>query len=217
MLFNFFRKPARDQYVIKELPMPENQGLLLDKLDILTAAVSKDGFNPNEVHHKALDNLVNVNSLFTIAVFLGLSVASRNQQPLEDRSECAADPGVAKRLVIYEVVSFGCFLLSSLVAKSIKAYLYVFTNAHFGKGSILRYLRALTFMVAVLASITGVLFLTLSMVHVVQIKIGKLSCGSSHALTAVVSLCVLVVIGLLIYLPSMVFVMVYCIRKTGKS
>ncbi|KAJ8748162.1 hypothetical protein K2173_000570 [Erythroxylum novogranatense] len=210
-------KPTRDQYIIKDLPMQENQDPLLARLDKLIAAVSKDGFNANEVHNKALNNLVNVNSLFTIAVFLGLSVASRNQQPLEDRSECAANPGVAKRLVVYEVVSFGCFLLSSLVAKSIKAYLYVFSNAYFGKGSIMTYLRAQMFMVAVLASITGVLFLTLSMVHVVEIKIGKLSCGSSHALTAVLSLCVLVVIGLVIYLPSMVFVMVYCIRKTGKS
>ncbi|GAY51643.1 hypothetical protein CUMW_135760 [Citrus unshiu] len=56
-----------------------------------------------DVHSKALDDLVNVNSLFTIAVFIGLSFASPKQHSLENRPECDADPVVAKTLVTYEI------------------------------------------------------------------------------------------------------------------
>ena len=57
-----------------------------------------------EAHIKTLDDLVNVNSLFTLAVFLGLSQASPGAIRLENREECNAGPGVAKMLVLYEVV-----------------------------------------------------------------------------------------------------------------
>ena len=60
-----------------------------------------------------------MNSLFTLAVFVGLSQASPSIRSLENRDECDAGPGLAKMLVLYEVVAFACFLLSSgLVAKS---------------------------------------------------------------------------------------------------
>ncbi|KAF2284668.1 hypothetical protein GH714_028998 [Hevea brasiliensis] len=74
----------------------------------------------NEVQLSALDDLVSVNSLFTIAIFLGLSFASPTQQSLDNRPQCAPDVKMEKWLVVYEVVSFACFLLSSLVAKSLK-------------------------------------------------------------------------------------------------
>ena len=76
-----------------------------------------------EAHIKTLDDLVSVNSLFTLAVFVGLSQASPGAISLENRQECNAGPGVAKMLVLYEVVAFACFLLSSLVAKVIKLLL----------------------------------------------------------------------------------------------
>ncbi|KAL3573110.1 hypothetical protein D5086_027014 [Populus alba] len=78
-----------------------------------------------EIYQKALDDLVNVNSLFTIAVFVGLSLAHPGEHSLEDRTECDADPDVAKRLVVFEVISFAFFLLSSLVAKTLKVHLNV--------------------------------------------------------------------------------------------
>lgn len=82
---------------------------------------AKSKLNDNiEVYQKALDDIVNVNSLFTIAVFIGLSYAAPNQHSLEVRPQCGFDPNVARNLVVFEVVSFACFLLSSLVAKSLK-------------------------------------------------------------------------------------------------
>ncbi|KAJ6973590.1 hypothetical protein NC653_033812 [Populus alba x Populus x berolinensis] len=134
---------------------------ILEKLDQLIGVAKKAEVNDKEIFKKALDDLVNVNSLFTIAVFVGLSVASRNQYSLENRRECDAGPEVAKRLVVFEVISFACFLLSSLIAKSLK------------------------------------------------IKVGKLSCGSYYTVTAVATLSVIVFIGVLIYLPSMLFTIFY--------
>ncbi|CAI0473845.1 unnamed protein product, partial [Linum tenue] len=71
-----------------------------------------------DIHQKALDDLVNVNSLFTIAIFVGLSLAHSEERSLEDQAECDADPYRPKRLVVSEVVSFAYFLLSNLVAKT---------------------------------------------------------------------------------------------------
>ncbi|KAL1830253.1 hypothetical protein ACET3Z_008665 [Daucus carota] len=47
-----------------------------------------------EAHIKTLDDLVSVNSLFTLAVFVGLSQASPGAISLENRQECNAGPGI---------------------------------------------------------------------------------------------------------------------------
>ena len=52
------------------------------------------------------------------------------------------------------------------------------------------------------ASLLGIVFLTLSMVNVIQIRLGKLSCGSVDAIQAAAALCAIVLIALAIYLPS---------------
>ncbi|TQE12308.1 hypothetical protein C1H46_001961 [Malus baccata] len=72
------------------------------------------------VHVTALDGLVNVNSLFSIAVFVGLSLATPGQRSLENRTSCDAGIDVAKKLLVFEVVSFSFFLFSSLVAQGLK-------------------------------------------------------------------------------------------------
>ncbi|KAJ6401573.1 hypothetical protein OIU84_016885 [Salix udensis] len=55
------------------------------------------------------------------------------------------------------------------------------------------------------------------MADVVQIKVGKLSCGSYYAVTAVATLSVIVFIGLLIYLPSMLFTIYYVMFRIPKQ
>ncbi|CBI24030.3 unnamed protein product, partial [Vitis vinifera] len=51
----------------------------------------------------ALDGLVNVNSLSTIAVFVGLSLTTPNQFSHENRAVCDAEIDVAKWLLVFEV------------------------------------------------------------------------------------------------------------------
>lgn len=79
-----------------------------------------------------------------------------------------------------------------------------------------RFLMALS----ILSSIIGIWFLTLSMVNVMQIKIGKLTCGSTYALGAVIPLFVVVLASQVIYAPSMmygVFVTAYDISDEDKQ
>lgn len=159
-------------------------------------------FDRKDAHIKSLDDLVNVNSLFTLAVFVGLSQASPGIRSLENRHECDAGPSVAKLLVLYEVVAFACFLLSSLVAKVLKLHLsmdcprYSFVTSRFD-------LKDFMLIVAAVASVSGIVFLMLSVVNVVQIRIGLYSCGSAEARTAIWALCTIVTIALVIYVVSM--------------
>ena len=169
-----------------------------------------------EIHLKALDDLVNVNSLFTIAVFVGLSYAHPGQlASLDNRSECNVDSDTAKRLVVYEVVSFSLFLLSSLVAKMLKVHFFIHRKYYFGKNDndtatnsrgkniFWPCYRRVMLLLSACGSILGCVFLTLSMVHVIQIRVGKLSCGCQYTVLAVAPLVTIVGIALCIYTCTM--------------
>ncbi|XP_058006493.1 uncharacterized protein LOC131181646 isoform X2 [Hevea brasiliensis] len=176
-----------------------------------------------EVQLRALDDLVSVNSLFTIAIFLGLSFASPTQQSLDNRPQCAPDVKMEKRLVVYEVVSFACFLLSSLVAKSLKVFISFHRNkndldiSNTHQYQVIKPSRGFMILLSVLASTVGVVFLTLSMVDVVQIKIGKMSCGIHETQAAVISLSTIVTLALFIYLPSTVITISRCMYKSSRT
>lgn len=158
------------------------------------------GENIKEAHFKALDDLVSVNNLFTMAVFVGLSMATRDQKSLETQEVCQADIGYAKMLLLYEVVAFACFLLSSLVAKVVKLHLTIdgdyFLSKHFD-------MKDFMLIIAASSSVAGIVFLTLSVVNIIQIRIGLLSCGSKVAWQAVCGLSAIVGVGLIIYVISM--------------
>lgn len=159
-------------------------------------------FDRNDAHLRTLDDLVNVNSLFTLAVFVGLSQAAPGVRSLENRDDCNAGPGVGKMLVLYEVVAFACFLLSSLVAKVLKLHLsldglkYDFVRKGFD-------LKDLMLITTACASVSGIILLTLSVVNIIQIRIGLYSCGSAESRRAIWALCSIVSIALVIYVVSM--------------
>lgn len=155
-----------------------------------------------EIHQKALDDLVNVNSLFTIAVFVGLSLAHPGEHSLENRAECDADSVLAKRLVVNEVLSFAFFLLSSLVAKTLKVHLNIYREKDFRKTKF-KVIRGGMLLMSAWGSILGCVFLTVSMVDVIQIRVGKISCGSEYAFRAAGSLVAIVTLALSIYVPFM--------------
>ncbi|XP_048232251.1 uncharacterized protein LOC125370507 [Ricinus communis] len=173
-----------------------------------TSASSSSSASTTSVHVTALDGLVNVNSLFTIAVFVGLSLTTPGQRSLENRSACDADIDVAKKLLVFEVVSFSFFLFSSLVAQGLKLAINLLNSkdvdeafkAHIN-------LKVLRFgmMGSAIGSVMGCIFLVLSMVNVIEIRLGMLSCGSKNAVHAVTSLVLLVSSALLIYISTAVY------------
>ncbi|KAG6481627.1 uncharacterized protein LOC122014991 [Zingiber officinale] len=166
------------------------------------------GGTTTSIHVTALDGLVNVNSLFTVAVFVGLSIASPGQRSLEGRSEC--DPGldVARNLLIFEVVSFSFFLFSSLVAQGLKLAINLLNSndideafrAHISA-------RVLRFgmLASAVGSVLGCIFLVLSMVQVIQIRLGLLSCGSQSAVRSVAVLVTLVSTALAVYIATIFY------------
>ncbi|GMI98612.1 hypothetical protein HRI_003530500 [Hibiscus trionum] len=172
--------------------------------------------NVREIHQKALDDLVNVNSLFTLAVFVGLSLARQGERSLENRSECDADVGNAKRLVVNEVVSFACFLLSSLVAKALKIHVSICQEADF-KNRRNQLVRLSMLLLSVWSSVFGCIFLTVSMVDVIQIKVGRLSCRSVYAWRATGALIAIVLLALAIYVPFMMNAIITSIRNVQKK
>lgn len=159
-------------------------------------------FNSKDAHIKTLDDLVSVNSLFTLAVFVGLSQAAPGTRSLDGRDECDAPPSVAKMLVLYEVVAFACFLLSSLVAKVLKLHLsldggnYDFISKRFD-------MKDFMLIVTGAASVSGIVLLTLSVINIVQIRIGLYSCGSAESRQAIWALCLIVGMALVVYVVSM--------------
>lgn len=156
----------------------------------------------------ALDGLVNVNSLFTIAVFVGLSLTTPGQHSLENPSACDAGVDVAKKLLVFEVVSFSFFLFSSLVAQGLKLAINLLNSkdadeafkAHIN-------LRVLRFgmLASAVGSVMGCLFLMLSMVNVIQIRLGMLSCGSKSAVRSVAALIALVSSALIVYISTAIY------------
>ncbi|KAL1825271.1 hypothetical protein ACET3Z_012049 [Daucus carota] len=165
---------------------------------------NNEKFDVKEVHLKLLDDLVNVNSLLTIAVFVGLSMATPGIKSLDSRQECHAGPREAKMLILYEVIAFSCFLLSSIVAKVLKLHLYLdgadkyaFTTPDFD-------LKEFMLAISACGSVAGIISLSLSIVNIIQIRIGLLSCGCREATAAVLCLGILVGFALVIYVVSMV-------------
>ncbi|MCL7021508.1 hypothetical protein MKW94_010847 [Papaver nudicaule] len=160
------------------------------------------------VHVTALDGLVNVNSVFTIAVFVGLSLTTPGQHSLENKDICDAGIDVAKRLLVFEVVSFSFFLFSSLIAQGLKLAINLLNSkdvdeavrAHIN-------IKVLRFgmLGSAIGSVMGCIFLMLSMVNVIEIRLGLLSCGSKAAVRAVATLTTLVSSALLVYITTAVY------------
>ncbi|XP_010664740.1 uncharacterized protein LOC104882566 [Vitis vinifera] len=151
------------------------------------------------VYKKVLDNIINVNALFTSAVFIGLPFSFRTET-LKTRVECKPDAGIAKRLVVFEILSFSFFLLSTLLAKTLKLHFYVIKNKH-NTNFVLK-TSCLMLIIAAVGTIAGCVLLTLSMIHMVQIRLGKLTCtGSSWIVTG--SLVAIFGLALILWLPTL--------------
>ncbi|KAI3416660.1 uncharacterized protein J3R85_015214 [Psidium guajava] len=154
---------------------------------------------------KVLDDVVSLNSLFTIAVFIGLSFAQPGQvQSLNDDPSCESDTALRKQLVAFEIAFFSCFIFSGVLAKTVKIFLYTsekqdaLNREQNGTSEAVKAYRKwkslVGFYLSIYGTMLGCLLLLLAMVDVVQIKLGRLSCHSKFTFTTV---CVMVgIIGL---------------------
>ncbi|KAL8115308.1 hypothetical protein AgCh_021960 [Apium graveolens] len=153
-------------------------------------------------HIMALDGIVNVNSLFTLALFLGLTFnPSDPSYTLVDSKSCRASTSMAEYLVTFHVYSFSSFLFSSLIASSLKLAI---RNAKDGNNDIEVNVNVKILRIGILASAagsaSGCVFLMLALVNLVQIKLGILSCWNWYTYSAIGPLVTLAPLALLIYI-----------------
>ncbi|KAJ4766433.1 maternal effect embryo arrest protein [Rhynchospora pubera] len=147
----------------------------------------------------ALDGIVNVNSLFTLASFLGLAWTPSNGSTALSDPECAAGDRAESDLVSFHVLAFACFLFSSLVALCLKQAIRTVPRP--GRASIARINRLALrggIIACATSSVFACFFLMLALVNLVQVRLGRISC-SGAALRAAVPLVTLVPAGLFIY------------------
>jgi hypothetical protein len=170
----------------------------------------------------ALDGIVNVNSLFTLALFLGLAWYPTAPDPtttLITDTSCIASSSIVEDLIAFHVYSFSSFLFSSLIALAVKQTIKIFdTNKDDDSDGVVRSaplarvnlvaLRAGT-LVSGFGSVFGCGFLMMALVDLVQIKLGVLGCGSLHTFAAVTPLVILVPSASVIY----VFLMLYAFAR----
>ncbi|XP_038711107.1 uncharacterized protein LOC120005511 [Tripterygium wilfordii] len=170
------------------------------------------------IHIMALDGIVNVNSLFTLALFLGLTsypITSLLDPTSPSYAACIARTDIAEGLVAFHVYSFSSFLFSSLIALALKQAINIKTmHANNGIEATVESVTlvhvnvsALRFgiLASAIGSVAGCGFLMLALVDLVQIKLGTLACGSLHTFAAVGPLVVLVPLALVIYVLLVLF------------
>ncbi|XP_059316076.1 uncharacterized protein LOC132066898 [Lycium ferocissimum] len=164
------------------------------------------------IHITALDGIINVNSLFTFAVFIGLAWNPHDQgNSLSDNQSCIAGPKVAEDLVAFHVYSFSCFLFSSLIALCLKQAIRLAKSAHFPTvfsvdlALINRNALRVGYLVSAAGSVCGSVCLMLALINMVQIKLGVFGCGSKHTYGAVIPLVIFVPLGLLIYVCTVFY------------
>jgi cellulose synthase/poly-beta-1,6-N-acetylglucosamine synthase-like glycosyltransferase len=155
------------------------------------------------IHVSALDGLINVNSLFTLAVFVGLTITTPGAATLVDDSACIAGEDIARNLLTFQVVSFSSFLFSSLVAQGLKQAILLINSKTLHdvfKAPINKHFLRFGMLLSAFGSVFGCIFLMLALMDVIQIKLGTLSCGSIWSIRAVVPLFMLVPTALIIYI-----------------
>ena len=175
----------------------------------------------------ALDGIVNVNSLFTLALFLGITTTNiKNTLISSSDTDCAAGPSINEALIAYHVYSFSSFLVSSLIALALKqaiiiskgaddAPVLVGTDGARSDHSVNFFVKVnmialrLGTLISAFGSVFGCGFLMMALVNLVQIKLGTLACGSHYTFAAIVPLLVLVPMALIIY----VFLVLYAFTR----
>ncbi|GKV42162.1 hypothetical protein SLEP1_g49599 [Rubroshorea leprosula] len=120
---------------------------------------------------------------------MGLSLTTPRQHSLRNPFACDAGINMVKKLLVFEVVSFSFFLFSSLVAQGLKLAAINLLNSKdvdkVFRATINQKVLRLGMMGSTMGSVMGCSFLVLSMVHVIKIRLGMLSCGSKPAIHVV--------------------------------
>ena len=117
-----------------------------------------------------------------------------------------------RSLMLFEVISFAFFLASLLVAYGLKIMISLINAAelneefrnHCNRKSIRKVMLC-----AIFSSILGCLFLILSIVYILQIRLGISSCESPFTVQGVVALVIIVTCGVIFHAAVTISVFLY--------
>ncbi|KAL0370950.1 UNVERIFIED_CONTAM: hypothetical protein Sangu_0413100 [Sesamum angustifolium] len=156
------------------------------------------------VHVTALDGIVNVNSLFTMAIFIGFSLTVPEAGGAGNKPSCNASVEIVREVIVHEVISFSFFLFSSLIAQSLKLAINLVNSldpkeAH--KADIDSFCMKYGLFGSAVGSVLGCTFLMLSIVEFIQVKLGVFGCGGKPVY-AIVTMVLLVGSSLLVYIVT---------------
>ncbi|CAM6094289.1 unnamed protein product [Calypogeia fissa] len=208
--------------LVPETPRHRRQGFLAHTSSLLLAILFcrkqaqagiedfDDEFKSSvtQVHVTTLDEVVSVNSSFCVAVFIGLSFSPNPNVPTllaPSDPHCQAGLETYRYLLVFEVLSFSCFLFSSLIAHGIKLYIVLGNGKepeNVKSASVNNRLLRVGILFAAVGSAVGSIFLTFSLVNIVQIKLGSFTCGSIWTQRTTIPLVVLVSTGVAMFTSS---------------
>ena len=152
----------------------------------------------DDIHARAIEDVLYFSSLLTFAVFIGLSQTYDGNRSQEKHDKCTAGPEIHRKLIISEVLAFACFLSSSLCAKALKLLItshekkrrhYILIAGSFELKGLMLYCTALF-------SLTGIFALVVSVIHLVQMQVGMYSCANKATRTIIWVFCAIVLIVL---------------------
>lgn len=162
----------------------------------------KNDSSTTMIHVMALDEVVSANSLFTAAVFVSISLTSTAQLSNNSLSSCNAGMDMVRNAIVFQVISFSCFLFSSVIAQGMKLGINLINSNdpdEAFEAEVNTKLLSVGLVCAGIGSIVGCIFFILSLVFMVQIQLGLLSCGGDESIRAVTALVVLVGSALALY------------------
>ncbi|KAH7388198.1 hypothetical protein KP509_16G063300 [Ceratopteris richardii] len=165
------------------------------------------------LHVTALDALVNVNSIFTGVVFIGLAFSSNaNTISLVSTGEddpCNPSSDTARRVVVFEVLAFASYLLSSLIAQGLKLQMALVGAKKVVPKALVpineKFIR-FGMVTTAIFTVIGTVFLTLSIIFLVELRLGALSCPtSSWSKYAAIPLATSMSIGVFVFMSTAVY------------
>ncbi|KAK6163963.1 hypothetical protein DH2020_000827 [Rehmannia glutinosa] len=172
-----------------------------------TTTTITGGRSKTSVHITALDGIVNVNSLFTMALFIGFSLTVPAAGGAGNKPSCTASIEIVRQVIVFEVISFSFFLFSSLIAQSLKLAINLVNSLDPNdphKADMDSFCMKYGLLGSAIGSLLGCTFLMFSIVDFIQVKLGVFSCGGKSAY-AIVTMVVFVGTSLLVYILTAVY------------
>lgn len=132
----------------------------------------------------SFDNIARVNTYVIFLAFMGTSISSVSEQSLSNNDACDAPLEMSRNVITLGAISFGLFIISHVLAVPIaKDFLKGGRGSRYPPKEKMIGIKV-HFLVSVITSMIGLIFISLSVVDFLQIRLGLRSCGAKETILA---------------------------------